>query len=98
MTARWLTLAPLALLLACGPIPVQQAERACLERARLAQKPEASVFLGVNNRGDVLKGGSFGISTDYIAGRDPSAVFNECVKSRSGQFPTRSFTEFPPAN
>lgn len=96
MMMRFILLAPIALLLACGPIPVQQAERACLERARLAQKPEASVFLGVNNRGEVLKGGSFGISTDYIAGRDPAAVFNECVKSRSGQFPTRSFTEFPP--
>lgn len=97
MMMRVWMFAPLALLIGCGPIPVQQAERACLERARLAQKPEASIFLGVNNRGDVLKGASFGVSTDYLAGRDPSAVFNECVKSRSGQFPTRSFTEFPPA-
>jgi hypothetical protein len=37
------------------------------------------------------------VTTDYLAGRDPSAVFNECVKSRSGQFPTRSYSEFPPA-
>ncbi|MDZ7904570.1 MAG: hypothetical protein U5N55_01375 [Cypionkella sp.] len=35
-------------------------------------------------------------STDYLKGRDPSAVFTECVKDRSGQFPTRAFTEFPP--
>lgn len=94
---RSLLFTPFLLLLACGPVSVQQAERECLERARLAQKPQASVFIGVNNKGDVLKGGSFGVSTDYLAGRDPSAVFNECVKSRSGQFPTRSFTEFPPA-
>lgn len=85
------------LLLACGPVSVEQAERECLDRARLAQKPQVEVFLGVNNKGEVLKGGSIGVSTDFLAGRDPSAVFNDCVKSRSGQFPTRSFTEFPPA-
>jgi hypothetical protein len=84
-------------LLACGPVPVEQAERQCLDRARMAQKPKVEVSFGLNNRGEVLTGGSFGISTDYIAGRDPSAVFNECVKSQSGQFPNRSFTEFPPA-
>jgi hypothetical protein len=95
--ARLWIFSPFALLLACGPIPVEQAERACLERARLAQKPTAEVFIGVNNRGDVLRGGSFGVSTDYLAGRDPSAVFNDCVKSRSGQFPTRSFSDFPSA-
>lgn len=85
------------LLLACGPVSVAQAERECLERARLAQKPQAEIFLGLNNKGEVLKGGSFGVSTDYLAGRDPSAVFNACVQSRSGQFPTRSFSDFPPA-
>ena len=94
---RILMLAPFALLLACGPASVQQAERDCLERARMAEKPQASVFIGVNNKGEVLKGGSFGVTTDFLAGRDPSSVFNECVKSRSGQFPTRSYSEFPPA-
>ena len=94
MRALIILLAPLALF-ACGPIPVAQAERACVERARLAENPQAEVFIGVNNKGDVLKGGSFGVSTDYLQGRDPAAVYTECVKSRSGQFPTRSYTEFP---
>ncbi len=89
-----LLLAPV-ILLSCGPVSVQQAERECVERAQLAEKPKAEVFIGVNNKGDVLRGGSFGISTDYLAGRDPTAVYTECVKSRSGQFPTRSYTEFP---
>lgn len=89
-----LFLAPV-ILLSCGPVSVEQAERDCVERAQLAEKPTAKVFIGVNNKGDVLRGGSFGISTDYLAGRDPSAVYTECVKSRSGQFPTRSYTEFP---
>lgn len=83
---------PLALI-ACGPISVEQAERACVERAQLAQKPQVEVFVGGNNRGQSLMGGSLGISTDYLAGRDPDAVFTECVKSQSGQFPTRSYTE-----
>ena len=90
----FLLLAPIALL-SCGPASVEQAERACAERAQLAEKPKAKVFIGVNSNGDVLRGGSFGISTDYLAGRDPSAVYTECVKSRSGQFPTRAYTEFP---
>jgi hypothetical protein len=94
---RFWILTPFALLIACGPIPVQQAERECVERARLAQKPQAEVFIGINNKGETLTGGSFGVSTDYLAGRDPSAVFTACVKSRSGQFPTRSFTEISPA-
>jgi hypothetical protein len=85
------------LALACGPIPVQQAERECVDRARLAQKPNVEVFVGVNNRGGAVTGGGFEMSSDYLRGRDPSAVFTECVKSRSGQFPTRSFTEVSPA-
>jgi hypothetical protein len=90
----FLFLVPIVLL-SCGPASVEQAERECVERARLAEKPKAEVFIGVNNKGDVLRGGSFGISTDYLAGRAPTAVYTECVKSRSGQFPTRAYTEFP---
>jgi hypothetical protein len=82
-------------LMSCGPVSLPQAERACVERARLAEKPKAEVFIGINNKGEVLRGGSFGVSTDYLAGRDPAAVYTQCVKSRSGQFPTRSYTEFP---
>ena len=89
-----LILLPLTLL-ACGPIPVQQAERDCVDQARLAQKPQVEVFVGMNNQGKALAGGSIGVSTDYLAGRDPNAVFTECVKSRSGQFPTRNYTEIP---
>lgn len=83
---------PLALL-ACGPIPVDRAERECAQRARMAEKPEATVFIGVNDQGEVMKGASFSVTTDYLKGRDPAAVFTECVKQRSGQFPTRSYTD-----
>ena len=35
------------------------------------------------------------ISSDYLAGRDPSAVFNACVQNRSGQFPRRALIDMP---
>ncbi len=44
MMRRWL-LVPLALA-ACGPMTVQQAERQCFERARLAQQPRGEVAFG----------------------------------------------------
>ncbi len=84
---------PCALLLACGPVPVAQAERDCAARARMAEKPQIEIAIGMNSKGEILKGGSFGVSTDYLAGRDPAAVFEACVKARSGQFPTRPWPE-----
>lgn len=74
-------------LLACGPIPVAQAEKICLERARLAQQPRGSVAVGANSNGQIETAFDVTISADYLQGRDPSDVFNGCVKGRSGQFP-----------
>jgi hypothetical protein len=80
---------------ACGPVPVYQAEKECLEQARLAQRPQGEVFLGVNSDGKVIAEGSVALSSDFIAGRDPSEVFKRCVYTRSGQFPTRSLSDMP---
>lgn len=77
---------------ACGPIPVDQAERLCLEDARAATGPQGRVGLGIGTDGDdvgVLAGISMTISSDYIAGRDPEQVWADCVRRRSGQPPTR---------
>lgn len=87
-----LTLFALSPLMACGPIPVDQAERACAEDARLAERPRGRVGLGVGS------GGGVGVldvtvSSDFLLGRDPSQVYDACVKSRSGQFPTRPWSE-----
>lgn len=98
--ATWIVPAPLLVALAaCGPVPVEQAERACLRDAELAQRPRGSVTMGVGAGSGGWSGG-FGrveldVSSDYIMGRDPSAVFNRCVVNRSGQMPTRPLVDQP---
>lgn len=87
-----------ALLAGCGPVPVAQAERSCLDDARLAQGPRGSVSLGVVSDGGRVRpttGLEVEVSGDYLAGRDPSAVFANCVQRRSGQAPTTPLYEQP---
>ncbi|WP_272860246.1 hypothetical protein [Paracoccus stylophorae] len=98
--ATLLVLLPLiAAVPACGPVPVAQAEASCLRDAELAARPRGSVTMGVGaGRGGFT--GGFGrvevdISSDYVAGRDPSDVFNRCVVRRSGQIPTRPLYDQP---
>jgi hypothetical protein len=87
-------LIPLALT-SCGPIPVQQAERQCLDRARLAQQPRGEVGIGIGTGGRAVSNIEINVSSDFILGRDPSAVFATCVMQKSGQAPTRSLSSFP---
>ena len=82
-------------LAACGPVPVEQAERACLERARLAERPRGEVRIGANSNGQVGTEVDLTISSDFLRGRDPSAVFNACVQQKSGQFPSRALYDQP---
>jgi hypothetical protein len=91
MRALWLI--PLVLV-ACGPIPVDRAERQCLEQARLAQQPRGEIALGVGSGGPAI-GGKVTITSDYIMGRDPSAVYDLCVYQKSGQPPSRPLYSFP---
>jgi hypothetical protein len=93
MRALWLL--PLALMAACGPIPVDRAERQCFERARLAQQPRGEVNLGVGSGGRTHAGIEVTVTSDYIMGRDPSAVYDLCVQQKSGQPPTRPLYSFP---
>ena len=83
------------LLAACGPIPLQQAEKACFERARLAQRPRGEVFLGANSNGKTAAGLELDISSDFLQGRDPSAVYDQCVYQRSGQPPSQPLYSRP---
>ena len=87
-------LAPLLLLAACAPIPVERAERMCMSDARLATGPRGTLGVGVTSDGpratlDVT------VSSDYLAGRDPAQVFAACVQRRSGQSPTRPLYDQP---
>ena len=84
-----LAMAPALLgLQACAPIPVERAERVCLDSARDARSPRTEMGVGFGSHG--ARGGyvSVGMSSDYIMGRDPSRVYQDCVLRRSGQMPT----------
>ncbi|WP_235822660.1 hypothetical protein [Pseudogemmobacter blasticus] len=89
-------LAPvLALLAACGPMTVQQAERACYDRARLAQKPRGELAIGTNSRGRTSGELEISVSSDWLTGKDPSAVYETCVMSKSGEPPRRPLYDRP---
>lgn len=87
-----LTLSGLA---ACDPIPVDQAERACVEDARLAKHPRGTIGLGMGSGGRAAATGSVTISSDFLLGRDPADVFNACVRARAGTLPTRPLQDQP---
>lgn len=80
-----------AVLVACGPVPVDQAERSCLRDARMARAPQTEVELGVGVGGGKPRSYgsvSFEVSGDYLMGRDPADVFASCVRRQSGQQPS----------
>ena len=91
---RRLLVLPL-ILAACGPVPVERAERECFDRARLAQQPRGTVKVGGTSTGNVAGGLELNVSSDYILGKDPSAVFETCVMAKSGQAPTRPLYDMP---
>lgn len=83
-----LLLSVLPLLSACGPMTVAQAERECFQRARLTASPRGAVAVGVGSGGPRF-GLSLEVSSDYLQGRDPAAVYDSCVMQKSGQPPSR---------
>ncbi|MEO7382881.1 MAG: hypothetical protein ABIV25_14210 [Paracoccaceae bacterium] len=83
---------------ACGPIPVAEAEQVCISNAQMAQHPRGQVALGMDSSGHAIGGLQIGISSDYLTGRDPDAVYNSCVMQRSGQMPSRPFSTLPEAH
>ncbi|MBA4489955.1 hypothetical protein H1S04_04140 [Paracoccus sp. S1E-3] len=91
-----LLIGPVALA-ACGPIPLPQAERVCMEDAYMARAPRGSVGVGIGSGGHSRAYGSFeiSVSSDYIMGRDPAEVYATCVKRRSGYPPSRPLYEHP---
>lgn len=72
-----------------------QAERQCFERARLAQQPRGEVSLGMNSEGKAAGGFELEISSDYLMGRDPAAVYETCVMQKAGQAPSRPLYQMP---
>lgn len=85
----------LLMLAACGPVPLPQAERECFQKARLAQQPRGEVSIGANSDGKAVGGIELTVTSDYIMGRDPSAVFEACVMQRAGVPPSRPLYSYP---
>ena len=75
-------------LIACVPPSPEMAANQCEERARAATGPTGSVTLGVSNRGPMV-GAEIGITNDYLQGRDPYILYDECVRQKTGQGPIR---------
>jgi hypothetical protein len=85
----------LLLLASCGPVSLPQAEKACFERARLAQQPRGEVSLGANSNGQTSAGLELQVSSDFLQGRDPAAVYDQCVYQKAGQPPSQPLYSRP---
>lgn len=90
---RWQVI-PLLALAACDlpPPSPERAAQQCEERARGAQGPTGTVSVGSNNKTGGFFEGSVGITSDFLRGADPIAVYESCVLRLTGQPPIR-----PPA-
>lgn len=78
-----------AVLVACGPMTLAQAERQCFERARLAKQPRGEVSVGASSDGRTSAGLELNVSSDFLLGRDPAAVYEMCVMQKAGEPPSR---------
>jgi hypothetical protein len=85
---RVLPLVALPLLVACGPVSEKNAYAQCTERARLAVQPRGEIGVGYGTSGAAARG-SVTISSDFIAGRDPQVVYDNCFRQLTGVGPTR---------
>lgn len=74
---------------ACGPVSPERAAEICAERAREAAGPTGEVGIGIDSGGDFRPHIAIGISSDYLAGRDPQEVYDSCVRRMTGQGPVR---------
>ncbi len=73
---------------------MQQAEEQCFLSARQAVNPLAGSKVGVGSdgfTGDL----QLTVSSDFIQGRDPSALYESCVFRKSGQPPSRPLYDRP---
>ena len=81
----------LAVLAACetGPVDPERAAQVCEQRAQAAQVPTGAVTVGASSDDGPFAGVAIGLSGDYLAGRDPLAVYEDCVVRRTGAPPIR---------
>lgn len=85
---RKLTLFSALVLAACGPVSPERAADMCEDRARAATGPTGEIGIGVGSEG-VGSRIEIGVTSDFIRGRDPYIVYEECVRQKTGQGPIR---------
>ena len=75
-------------LAACGPMSADRAADLCEDRARAATGITGEIGIGVGTDG---AGGNveLGVTSDYLLGRDPYQVYENCVRQKTGQGPIR---------
>jgi hypothetical protein len=76
-------------LMACGPMTLAEAERQCFERARLAKQPRGEISVGASSDGRMAAGLELNVSSDFLLGKDPAAVYESCVMNKVGEPPSR---------
>lgn len=76
---------------ACAPVSPELAARQCEDRARAAVKPvSGTAAVGIGSDGPITDVDvNITITSDYIQGRDPYVVYDQCVRELSGQGPIR---------
>lgn len=79
-------MASVMLLSACGPISPERAAKLCEERARAATGPTGKVGLGTDGPSGFFE---VGVTSDYLRGRDPYVVYEDCVRQKTGEGPVR---------
>ena len=83
-------LAATSTLAACSQqVSPERAAEICEERAQAAQGPTGEFTIGANSNSGPYYGASIGVTSDYLQGRDPMAVYETCVVARTGQMPIR---------
>lgn len=61
----------------------------CEARARAANGPTGSVTVGANSNTGPFAGASIGVTSDFLRGEDPAAVYQSCVLRLTGNAPIR---------
>ena len=67
----------------------ENAAKQCAERARAAKAPTGSITIGTNSKSGGFTNASIGVSSDFLSGRDPDVVYDECYLQRTGEMPIR---------
>jgi len=68
-----------------GVVNPDIAAKRCEDRARAAMGPTGQVAVGVNSNTGGFTKARIGVSTDFLRGRDPDAVYDACMLQLTGE-------------